>query len=325
MKPLISVIVPVYNVEKVLTRCIESILSQSYRNLEIILVDDGSPDNCPSICDEYSELDSRIIVIHQQNKGLSGARNAGIDISKGSCITFVDSDDYIEPKCIETMEKNLSEFECDISCIKHNVIYKHRIINEWTGNKYLLGSKEALEMILYSDDMDVSAWGKLYKKHLFDQIRYPEGRLFEDTATTYRLINKANKVYLDSLPLYNYIIRDNSITNNRFSSDSLHLITSTKEMTDFIRKEYPVLNRACDRRMIYSYLSCLRQTLNTDNVKPETKQMLISYIRKNGSKVLTDGRAPLRDKVGIISAECGYDFFKLSWMVYNRLRLRNNG
>ena len=320
MEPLVSVIVPVYGVEQYLERCVDSILAQTYGNLEVILVDDGSPDACPLICDRYAEMDGRVVVIHKENGGLSDARNRGLDEASGEYVTFVDSDDYIEENCVEMMLSGRVGHGADISCGKHRVVYPNTVLNEYTGRSYVLSPEQAFEMMLYGDDMDVSAWAKLYRRKLFEGIRYPVGRNFEDTATTYRLIDRAGVIYLDSRPVYNYVIRPSSITTSRYTAKKMELIDATKDMTEMISEKYPSLGGACRRRMIYSYLSTLSATIYTDDVDKRTLGQLMSYIRRNGGPVLRDPKAPARDKIGIVCSFLGYGVFKSTMKIYRRIR-----
>ena len=229
-EPLISLIVPVYKVEEYLDKCVESIVNQTYKNLEIILVDDGSPDNCPKMCDEWAKKDKRIKVIHKENGGLSDARNTGIDIAKGEYITFIDSDDYIEYNYVDFLYKNLDENKADISMGKQYVRYPEKVINTGSGKVYIVNPHDCFDKLLYGEDFDVSATIKLYKKELFKTIRFPKGRIYEDAATTYKLIDKSKKIVLNSMPIYNYMIRRDSISNNHFSLTKMDLITSTEEM-----------------------------------------------------------------------------------------------
>lgn len=317
--PLISVVVPVYKVEEYLNRCVDSIIVQTYKNLEIILVDDGSPDNCGQICDDYAKKDRRIKVIHKENGGLSDARNNGIELSKGKYITFIDSDDYIENNYISVLYKSISSNNTDIAISSHKVVYDNGVvINKATEEESVLKPKEVLKRILYDDGIDLSAWSKLYKKELFDDIKYPKGRLFEDAATTYKLIDKSNKISICSFPTYNYIIRNNSITNVRFTTKKMDLITSTEEMTDYVKIKYPDLKQAADRRLMYAYLSTLSQLAMSDKTFPEEEEKIIRYIKKNGNKQLMDKNVPLRDKIGILCARVGFDFYKIVWSIYTK-------
>ena len=319
---LISVIVPIYNVEEYLKKCIDSIINQTYTNIEIILVDDGSTDNCGTICDEYSQKDDRIKVIHKENGGLSDARNAGIEIATGKFLTFIDSDDFIEEGYIELLYNTIEEYDADLSIASHRVIYDKTIMDKSTNEEFCGDSKLILEKILYDDGVDLSAWGKLYKVELFKEVRYPKDRLFEDSATTYKLIDLSNKIAVCSKPVYNYVIREKSITNNTFSEKKLDLITSTKEMTDFIEEKYPDLKKACNRRLMYSYLSTLTQLAKSGDENKEAEQELLNYIKENKKEVLKDNRITKRDRLGIYATTFGMKSYKFFWKCYSKLTKR---
>ncbi len=222
MKPLISIIVPVYNVEQYIQRCLNSIINQTYKNLEIILVDDGSPDQCPQICDDYAAKDSRIMVIHKKNGGLSDARNAGLDICKGKFISFVDSDDWIDTNYIKTLFDLLTETKTDIAIgnffktdgLKKNPTFpiQHRTL-------------KPTEAIICCTRGNTPAFAiscsKLYKKELFDNLRFPVGKYHEDEFTTYLLFYKSTSVAYTSQVLYYYYSRETSITASQHPYDAL--------------------------------------------------------------------------------------------------------
>jgi len=240
MDDLISVIVPIYNVGDYLRKCIDSIINQTYTNLEIILVDDGSTDNCGSICDEYKLKDNRIKVIHKPNGGLSSARNAGLDIATGSLIGFVDSDDYIEPTMYEELYNNMIKYGSDIAiCNIYNDIYGKkniRIKNE-SYKEFFSKDKEKFNNIHSKCRcLMVVAWNKLYKRYIFDNIRYPNGRIYEDSFILCELLDRANKVSFIFNPLYNYIYRKDSIVN-AFSIDHFDRIGSFNKMINFLNNK----------------------------------------------------------------------------------------
>ncbi len=215
---LISVIVPVFEVEKYLRECIESILNQTYTNLEIILVDDGSPDKCGEICEEYAKTDNRIIVIHQENKGLSSARNRGLDIATGDYIGFVDSDDKIAPDMFEILLNNLKQYDADISICGFYRLYEDgRCIKEKQSVQgvRLLDRDEALLHLLEDKDMHSHVWNKLFKHDFWKDVRFPVGRNLEDVATTYLLFDNAEKIVTCDTPLYYYVQRPDSIIRTR--------------------------------------------------------------------------------------------------------------
>ena len=320
MEDLISVIVPVYKVEKYLNKCIESIVNQTYKNLEIILVDDGSPDECGKICDNYAQKDMRIKVIHKENGGLSDARNAGINISNGKYISFIDSDDYIDLEYIELLYKTIKKDKSDMAISSHKVIYENgTILEKATKEESILESKEVLKRILYDDGIDLSAWAKLYKIELFEEIRYPKGRLFEDAATTYKLVDTCKKISIISKSTYNYIIRGNSITNVNFSEKKMDLIISTEEMCNYIKKKYPDLEEAANRRLMYAYLSTLTQLIKSNKRNKSVEKRLYGYIKQNSKMILKDKNVPRRDKVAIISTKFGLGFYKIIWKIYEIL------
>lgn len=320
---LISVVVPVYNVEKYITKCVDSIIDQTYTNLEIILVDDGSPDKCGEICDKYAKTDKRIKVIHKKNGGLSDARNAGIVNSKGKYITFIDSDDYIDSNYVELLYKTIIENDADISIASHRVLYNKKQIDKSTNKEFCTNSEEILEKILYDDGVDLSSWGKLYKIELFNDIKFPVGRVYEDSATTYKLVDLSEKIAVCSKAVYNYVIRNNSISNNSFTKKKLDLIISTKEMTDFVKKKYPDLEKAANRRLMYSYLSTLSQLAMSKKKFPNQQKEIMAYIKNNRFNILKDKKVPKRDKVAIITTIFGFKAYQFVWDVYRKITGRN--
>ncbi|MGN1337401.1 MAG: glycosyltransferase family 2 protein [Candidatus Coprovivens sp.] len=213
MNKLISVIVPVYNVEKYLKKCIDSILEQEYTNLEIILVDDGSTDNSGNICDEYKKIDSRIKVIHKKNGGLSDARNKGINISTGDYLSFVDSDDFIDRKLYQDFIDNCHE-DIDIYIFGILKVYDGVPFNyNKKGKISILNNIESMSKIL-NYELNNFACDKIYKRELFKSVEFPVNRSFEDIGTIYKLILNSNKIMVNSSEYYGYYQRSSSITGN---------------------------------------------------------------------------------------------------------------
>lgn len=237
--PLVSVIVPIYNVEQYLKTCIDSIVNQTYSNLEVILVDDGSPDRCPEICDEYAKNDNRIKVIHQKNGGLAHARNVGIANSNGGYLTFVDSDDYVSNDYVECLYKGLIESNADIS-IASFIVFKESEPSsatlekvpfvEVTKNDYF---KEYASIKAEKSMPFITAWNKLYKKELFDGIKYPKGKLYEDAFTTYKLIEKARKIVYSTTKLYYYRLNPQSILGQSFKEKHLEMVEAFRGAMDY--------------------------------------------------------------------------------------------
>lgn len=181
-QPLISIIVPVYKVEKYLKRCVDSILTQTYQNMEIILVDDGSPDNCGAICDRYKETDNRVVVIHKKNGGLSDARNTAIPLAKGEYISFIDSDDWISSYYVEHLYEAVAKCDADIGISWFENVFEGKALQskpeELLSNYECLTAEECLKKLLYQNGVEVCAWGKLYKTPLIKNLRYPVGKLY---------------------------------------------------------------------------------------------------------------------------------------------------
>ncbi len=237
--PLVSVIIPIYNVESCLQRCLDSVVSQSYHNMEIILVDDGSTDQCGKIADAYAEKDLRIQVIHQKNQGLSMARNVAIDIAKGKFMTFIDSDDFVHDEFVSRLIETQEAFQADIVICEYQYFSEIQDIGVIEDNQIeLLDKKECIHDLL-SDRMRSYAWAKLYRTGLFQKIRYPKGRLFEDIATTYLVFDKASKIVMRHQKLYYYYFRPGAITNTDVWEKWYHMYLGYREMYQFALKYYP--------------------------------------------------------------------------------------
>lgn len=236
MKDIISIIVPVYKVEEYLQRCVDSILNQTYNNIELILVDDGSPDRCGDMCDQYRIKDSRIKVIHKENGGLSDARNAGIKFAKGKYITFIDSDDWISNNYIEILYDLLVSKDADISVCNFIRTETEEIeISSLRKKIYEFSNVQALENLCGEFNVQLTvSWGKLYKTELFKEIRFPVGKIHEDEFTTYKVLYKANKIVLTTEPLLYYWQRPDSIMGVGFKlKNKLHAIEALHERAEF--------------------------------------------------------------------------------------------
>ncbi len=237
---LVSIIVPVYKVEKYLNKCVESIVNQTYTNLEIILVDDGSPDDCGKICDEYKKADRRIKVIHKQNGGLSSARNAGLDICSGDYICFVDSDDEIAPDYVEILLKKQQEYNADIVCClakeineqsNENFIWKS-VQKDTVFSDNIIESYYKLRCGNDFDNTFTVAWNKIYKKEIFNDLRYTEGRIYEDSAILLLILNKCKRLVIVPNALYYYLRSFNSITKSQMNQQKID--SKTKNLVERI-------------------------------------------------------------------------------------------
>ena len=325
---LISVIVPVYKVEPYLRKCIDSIINQTYKNLEIILVDDGSPDNCGKICDEYAEKDSRIVVIHKENGGLSDARNAGIDTAKGEYLTFIDSDDWITENYIKYLYDLLNKYTADISGCNYTVVRDDGIYvkdkNSFFEDRFYQKGKnfnELFSIMLYEENVYNSSCSKLYRKTLFSNIRFPGNKIYEDTRTTPKLLHKCNKIIFGYERHYFYFMREQSITNEIFSLRNYERIEAAEEFCQFINENYSGLEKALKRRRTVAYIHVLRKLVESKNYNIKEANQLKRNALK-GKDILFDKKTPKIDKIAILSLLLGVNVFKICWRVYAKITKR---
>ena len=238
---LISIIVPIYNVEQYLNQCLQSVCSQSYDNLEIILVDDGSSDRSPELCDEWAEKDSRIYVIHKQNGGLSDARNTGISCAKGKYIAFVDSDDWIEKDLYQKLWSELQQNNAQIAACRIVKVFEATLEEQKIySEQKIFTSKEALQTLLKGRDFCAVAWNKLYRRDVIGDIRFPVGRLHEDEFFTYRVIANASRLVLVPEAKYYYRQRAGSIMD-KWTIKHLDALDAFNERIHFLQVHYPDL------------------------------------------------------------------------------------
>lgn len=286
MQEIISVVVPIYNVERYLVRCIESILQQTYPYLEIILVDDGSNDESGKICDQYKEKDARIQVIHKQNGGLSDARNAGIKLATGKYIGFVDSDDYIHPKMYEVLLTTMQQNQVDIAICNYQKVNEEQIQEQKVVNERIqrFDVKQAINLLFSDNEISNYAWNKLYKRILFEGIRYPYGKKMEDIGTTYRLFMKANQIaYTDYIGYY-YVQRSDSI----LKSVDIQFIKDFREMinvryndimkSDLGLREQADINRLTFIKYYFMHIAKIKQK---ELAKTEEFLEEYQFFRKN--------------------------------------------
>lgn len=279
---MISVIVPIYNVEKYLTKCLDSILASTYKDLEIILVDDGSTDNCSQICDEYLKKDRRIKVIHQQNGGLSDARNKGIDIARGDYISFIDSDDYIDKDLYSNvMDTFNSNDNIDIVVFGRYVEYKNKTHIVVPDVNHPITGKEALIDLASFKGFDMAAWDKVYKRDIIADLRYPFGKKNEDYYLTYKLLDNSKMVMFIQKPFYHYVQRQNSISRNK--KISFDAVDGSLEEVEYVKKKYPNLLNVALTNYFFSYVSIYNVVIK-QNIKIEYNQK--KAIKRNCQKLL---------------------------------------
>lgn len=300
MKDLVSVVIPVYNVEQYVKNCVNSVIKQTYNKLEIILVDDGSTDSSGKICNELALRDSRIKVLHKVNGGLSDARNFGIKRATGSFITFIDSDDIVSANLIAHLMGIIKEYKADISICNPVHIFSKQGENYQFKNPSKiesLTSTQALNMMFYQKDFLVSAWGKLYKRSFFNNMEFPVGMLFEDIAIMYKLFYRAKRIVYSDAQYYGYCHRENSITTNAFSPRDLDILKICDALLIFAN-EHPEFEKSVQCYVVNAnfriYLNAPR-TQEYEDIIFKCKK----YISNNAHSVLKDKNVRNKLKVAI--------------------------
>lgn len=289
----LSVIVPVYNVESYLKRCVDSILEQTFEEFEVILVDDGSLDNSSEICNKYSESDKRVKVIHKKNGGLSSARNAGLNIAKGEYIAFIDSDDYVSKDMFKTMINLALSNNYDIVSCGFKRFYENSC-NEpvCRGTIYKYSNIEALSNYLLEYDnvnrkIDTVVWNKIYKRELFNDITFPEGKIYEDGYVTYKLLYKANNIAHIDDELYYYFQRQDSISNSGFSENDVKSYDDWRDIFRFVYINANSLSSLAGNKYIKKNINMYikickykRKNNNSQNYKRSIRSDLMEDFKK---------------------------------------------
>lgn len=298
-EPIISVIIPVYKVEKYLHKCVSSVMSQSYKNLEIILIDDGSPDNCPKLCDDFALMDSRIKVIHKTNGGLSSARNAGLDIATGDYIAFVDSDDWVENNAYEEMLKLADKSGAEIVCCGAVKTDGEKDIEKCfcyypTGT--VCSAKDIVRDIL-TDKIGSQVWRALYSRKCWEKLRFPDGRLYEDIPTTFKAYLMANKVAFIDECYYKYRMNMNGISLAKNPLKPYHIFLGFQEIFEFAKKEFfEVSGNCCARAAHFAISTCFNYYISEENrdliILNDAMQFLIDNkkVIKNNIKIIPFSR-----------------------------------
>ena len=312
MEPKISIIVPVYNVEQYLERCVESLINQTHKNVEIILVDDGSKDNSGKLCDELAQRDSRIVVYHKENGGLSDARNYGIDKATSDYVGFVDSDDFVDEDMYEILLSNLLKYDSEISFCRLNDVYNDEITKDNTENKpYLMTSEQAIKMVLEAKVFSVTAVNKLYKKSLFDQIRFDKGKIAEDAFIMVDLLSRCEKIAATEAKKYYYMHRENSITTQKFTSKFLNVIEAYEKNAKIVSDKYPDLKYQADTRICWAYFYVLDRLLKDEEYKDENLETeLIQYLKKHKKFILSNSLFNAKRKLSFAALLINKNLYK---------------
>ncbi|WP_051200079.1 glycosyltransferase family 2 protein [Butyrivibrio sp. FCS006] len=313
---LVSVIVPVFNVEKFVGNCIDSILGQTYTNFELILIDDGSTDLSGVICDDYAKKDNRISVIHQKNKGLSETRNVGIRESKGAYIQFVDSDDWISKDALSSALRDIKKYDADILCFRALYVYADKIRHTKKVNYRVkvLNREEALSVLYFPQLVDVITWNKFMKREVLEGIIYPKGRLYEDMYTTYKIIANADRIVCVSDEYYYYRKNPESIGNRKFSSKTYELSNAAKECFDYCN-----LVPGTDKNALK--VGLWKWQIVVANIMAKSNENDATYIKRTQKdidilEVMQCRHLPIINKIQMLIFKYNYSVYQFLYMQY---------
>lgn len=313
----ISIIVPVYNSEKYLEKCLKSIVNQTYENIEIILVNDGSTDNSKKICEHFEKNDRRIILINQDNKGVSAARNIGIELSTGKYITFIDSDDFVAQNYIEDLYKQCNDKNADLSiCGTNDIDNNKKIIKTSIKYSNIVDAKEAMKELLNEKYYTGVVWAKMYKKDLFKDIKFNKKiKIAEDLDVLYRVIDKCNLINIDtSKKLYYYRIRENSATAVNYNKDWNNEIKICKDIISFIKNRYPDILDFAIKRYIRINVTCINNIMKNNLNKKEELIELQKNIKKYKKNYLINKNITIRNKLKYLVAIQKYPILNIIYL-----------
>lgn len=309
--PKVSVVVPVYNVEKYLDRCIESVVAQTLQDIEIILVDDGAKDSSGSMCDAWAARDSRIRVIHKENGGLSDARNAGVKAARAEFVGFVDSDDYIVPEMYERLHSDVVEDGSDIAVGGVMSVYADHSIASEGGEKCVIAGREAVGELLSGEKLRIWVPLKLYRKSLLEEVPFPTGRTYEDAFVAADIFVRAKKVSIDLQPLYCYVHHEGTITTQPFSSKSMDIVDAYQHAYDVVVAECPEHEPAARFRLIWSRFTVLDKMLLDESgaVFPQQREV-VAYLRSHWTEVLSSPYVGRGRKLSMLALKLSVSLYR---------------
>ena len=308
-KPLISIVVPVYNVEDYVDISVRSMLEQTYANIEVLLVNDGSTDSSGEHCKMWAERDARVRYISKENGGAASARNAALDVCKGELITFVDSDDSVDGNFIEVLYEAMQAENADISiCGWKNETSLEDVSMDRVRGSVCYDKTEALNKLFYQEDYDTAMWAKLYRAELFEKIRFPEGNIYEDIAIIYKVFERANKVVYSDYRGYHYLLRETGTTLKQFSRKKMDLIDVADEMEDYVLKHCPEVSAAMKSKYVRANFHIYLQIPREDAYMQE-RTRIEGNINKYRGDVLKDRRTRKGTKAALLLSGISFRLF----------------
>lgn len=301
MEPVVSIVVPVYNVERYLDACVQSLLDQELEAIEVILVDDGSTDGSSALCDRWAERDARIKVIHKANGGLSDARNIGVDAATAPYIGFVDSDDHVSPAMYRVLYENLVKEGADLSLCGMYNCYANRTIVPDRQDYLVLSDREAVELCLVGDLISVTAVNRLYPRELAREVRFPVGKTTEDGFTVIEFLSRVRTIVVDLRPQYYYEHREGTISTRPYGPGSCDVIEAYERNRALVEKRYPELLAVADFRCFWSRFVVLDSMLSPGASDDAAKRAeIVSYLRSHCGDILRNPYVGTARKVALL-------------------------
>lgn len=324
----ISVIISLYNVEDYMKKCVASVQKQTFSDLEIILVDDGSEDSTGAICDEFARRDSRISVIHKPNGGISTARNTGLKAAESEYVLFIDGDDYIAPDMIERLYGLLNKYEADMSvCGAYNVYGRSRKPQCSEREEFVCGSGQAFAYSLTGKKMVGSVCTRLMKRKLIEDLQFPVGKVYEDIFFTILLMQRVRKVAVTTEPMYYYVHREGSITTMPYQKRDMDVVEACQEALDCIREKFPMYRKEAEFRLTWAYFTVLDRMLLTENYRElEEFGQTVLFLRRHTGSVLKSREFRTARKIGAAALFLNVRLYRLLVLCQNKkYSLRTSG
>ena len=321
-EPLVSIIVPVYKVEKYIDRCVQSIISQTYKNIEVFLVDDGSPDNCGQMCDEYAEKYPYIHIIHQNNAGQAAARNNAAKMANGDFIAFIDSDDYVEPNYIEYLLYLQNKYQADIAIGGFRYLYEGKEPKERNGlveTDELLDASAALIRINYNKGCGATAWAKLFRTELILKHPFPEGQIYEDLAVIYKIVGDAQKVALGNKVIYYWVQRSGSTMRMKFDERQMAGMDAVADQIEYVKNAYPEALDSAKYRHTAKAVELISVCFNSGGDKKVFRR-LKTLMGEYAGEVLRDRHTKTTIKLRIWAVRLGYQPAKMIFAMHEKAK-----
>lgn len=326
----IGIIIPVYNVELYLNRCIDSILKQTFEDFEVILIDDGSTDRSGRICDEYAETDARIQAVHKDNSGVADTRNKGLEIVKTEYITFIDADDYVDSHYLETLYRLMKKYDGDLVISYHNVLQENGGRRLKSGNstdqtvfgEAIVSKAEVYKAMLGNEGMITSVWGKLYHRDLFQTVRYPIGEIYEDMSVISKIVERSRRIVAASYRGYYYIQRTGSITHGTPSLEHMVLLHNEEQLMHLIQDKYPEIEGIAKRHYFWSCFYLLHLLITESKYEPEIKE-LRDKIRADWRFLIFGKETSLMERGATVCLMMGLPFYKILVLICRYIGIGN--